>query len=245
MADGTEDACIAGAVDGQKLRKAGELRKAREAFVTCSRIECPKEIGERCTTWLAEVEASVPSIVVSVQDSNDRDVLDAEVRIDGEARDVRSGKAVEVEPGLHRVEAKSASGAVQQDVVVREGERARLIRLVIALPAPPPPPDKPIPEPQPSKTFTYLAIGSLVTSAVATGFFIGFAAVGVADRDRFGCAKVCSASNYSQVKNEFLAADTMIVVAGVTLAAGVVFWLLSRPSKAAAQSAGFPTLVRW
>jgi len=188
--------------------------------------------------WLAEIEALLPTIVVSVQDSSGRDILEAEVTIDGVVRDVGSGKAVEIEPGLHRIEAKTMQGSAVESAVIREGERARIIRLVVAVPPPIP---KPVEPPQPNMTFRVLAIGSLATSAVATGFFVGFAAVGLADRDRFGCAKSCGPSQYSQVSNELLAADVMLAVAGVTLAAGVVFWLLSRPSSCAQSSA----LVRW
>jgi hypothetical protein len=242
LADTTEESCIEAAVDGQKLRKAGALIKARKAFGLCSRIDCPKEIGERCTGWLAEVEPLVPSIVVSVQDAAGRDVLDAEVTIDGEPRDVRSGTAVDVEPGVHAIEAKTLTGGAKESVVVREGERARLIRLVFTAAAPPPPTR--VEPPKPDMTFRWIAISSFATGAVATGFFIGFAAVGVADRERFGCARSCGPSQYSQVSNELLAADVMLVVAGVTVAAGVVFWLLSRPPSATPSST--PTaLVRW
>lgn len=241
-ADPTEDACIASAVDGQKLRKGGKLRAARETFVTCARIECPKEITERCTGWLGELEQAIPSIVVSVQDEAGRDVLDGEVRVDGSAHgDARSGKAVELDPGMHLVEAVTPRGSAKEDVVVREGERARIIRLVIPVGAPPPPtPPKPQPQPA-SNTMIWAALVATGIGVVSTGLFIGFGTAGLVDRDRLKCGTGCSPSSYQQVSNEFVAADVMFGVSVVSLGAGLVFWLLSRSASPPKASA----LVQW
>jgi hypothetical protein len=230
LADPIEDSCIAAAVDGQKQRKAGKLKEARETFSAgCSKIECPKEISERCTGWLGELESAIPSVVVSVQDANGLDVLDAEVRIDGAVHDLRSGKAVEIDPGVHTIDAARGDSAAKMDVVVREGERTRMIRIAL----PPPHVDKPPvePEPPPPKTgWQWAAITSGGVAVVATGFFIGLAAVGVSDRSRLGCDVQCGPAAYSQVNTEFIAADVMLGVAIASVGATVVFWLLSRPS---------------
>ena len=241
LADPLEDACIASAVDGQKLRKGGNLRAARETFVTCARIECPKEITERCTGWLGELEQAIPSLVLSVQDDAGRDGLDGEVRIDGAAYgDARSGKAIELDPGMHLVEAITTHGSTKADVVVREGERARIIRLVIPIGAPPP---ALTPKPTPGGFDTgwgWAALAAVGIGVVATGFTIGFGTAGVIDRDRFKCGMGCSPSNYQQVSNEFIAAEVMFGVSVVSLGAGVVFWLLSRSSTPPPKSA-----MRW
>ncbi len=239
LADPTEDSCIAAAVDGQKQRRAGKLIEARETFGGCAKIECPKEIGERCTGWLQELESAIPSIVVSVQDANGMDVLDATARIDGIVQDVRSGKAVEVDPGVHAIEVTSASGDAKMDVVVREGERARMVR--VGLPPPKPVPVEP--EPPPSKSgWKVAAIVSGGVGLVATGFFIGLAAVGVSDRSSLGCDVGCGPSAYSKVNAELTGADVMLGVAVVSLGAGVVFWLISRPSSAPKPPVA---LLRW
>src|SRR5439155_25234283 len=109
----------------------------------------------------------------------------------------------------------------KEDIVVREGERARMI--AINLPSPHEP------EPPPARTgWQTAAIVSGGAGVVATGFFIGLAALGVSDRTRFGCDRERVPSLYSPVSTEFIAADVMLGVAIASIGATVVFWLLSR-----------------
>jgi hypothetical protein len=57
-------ACFDAATEGQSLRDANRLVEARERFRVCAQDECPSSMKGDCATWLAEVERSLPGIVV-------------------------------------------------------------------------------------------------------------------------------------------------------------------------------------
>src|SRR5207248_403412 len=54
--------CIAASENGQRLRKEGKLRAAREQLLICGQRDCPTVIRQDCGNWMSEVTASTPPV---------------------------------------------------------------------------------------------------------------------------------------------------------------------------------------
>lgn len=109
----------------QTLRKEGKLQAAHDAALACVKDSCPEFIRADCATWLGEVDASTPSIVLDVRDRAGNPVLAGTVTLDGApwlaAIDVQ---AHAIDPGTHVLRVAAKGGAtVDQEVVIREGEK--------------------------------------------------------------------------------------------------------------------------
>jgi hypothetical protein len=76
-----------------------------------------------------EVDAITPSIVVRARDARQRDVIGVRVLVDGMTGLTQiTGKSVSVDPGPHRLRFVAAAGdAVEQDVLLAEGEHGRIL----------------------------------------------------------------------------------------------------------------------
>ena len=127
-------ACITASERGQRSRAAGRLREAREQFQICGVEGCPMLVRKDCVQWQSELSTIIPSVVFGAKDKRGRDLLDVTVSMDGDTL-VRKldGKALSVDPGPHTFRF-DATGAppVSERVLVKEGERARVINVVIA-----------------------------------------------------------------------------------------------------------------
>lgn len=185
-ASATPDPCLTAPVDGQKLRRAGKLLDARKSFTFCARDVCPREVVQACTRWDHEVEAAIPTVVFAARDDAGHDVA-ARVAIDGGEATDPSVRAVELDPGEHRfVFSKSGAASVEQRVVIREGEKNRVITATFPSSRiePPAPVTRPAP-PEPS-WWTPLRTTGAITGAVGvatllTGF--GLATIGKVSYD--------------------------------------------------------------
>src|SRR5262245_49024443 len=95
-------ACVTAAETAQQQRSANKLRQARASLHICARDVCPAVVRSDCTQWLAEVEASVPTIVLRAQDPRGADLTDVKVQLDGAPiADKIDGLPIEVDPGQH------------------------------------------------------------------------------------------------------------------------------------------------
>src|ERR1700691_3636156 len=76
-------ACFQAAVEGQKLTRSGKLRDARERFVACAQRACEAAaVVDKCTGWLKEVEAALPSLTIAVKDEDGHDLVAERARLD-------------------------------------------------------------------------------------------------------------------------------------------------------------------
>ncbi|WP_049949601.1 hypothetical protein [Sorangium cellulosum] len=145
-------ACAAAYERAQGLRRDGKLLAAREALITCSQPTCPAAAVADCGPWLAEVEKSLPTVVIAARDAHGRERLDVRVLVDGRPLAAAlDGKALPVDPGPHTFRYEPASGpTVEERVLIREGEKNRAITVTLGAssagaPASPPPPAAPTP----------------------------------------------------------------------------------------------------
>jgi hypothetical protein len=130
--------CVRAVEHAQLVRLDGKLREARSGFVTCARAVCPDAIREDCTRWVAEVDASLPTVVVDAVWADGRDVAGLTVMLDGQPLpDAATGRAVAVDPGTHafRFEVPGAL-PIETRNVVREGEKNRILHITFAPIAP-------------------------------------------------------------------------------------------------------------
>ncbi|WP_438030710.1 hypothetical protein [Sorangium sp. So ce233] len=130
-------ACAAAYERAQGLRRDGRLLEAREALITCSQPTCPAAAVADCGPWLAEVEQSLPSVVIAAKDADGRERLDVRVLVDGRLLAAAlDGKALPVDPGPRTFRFEPATGpAVEERVLIREGEKNRAITVTLGAPA--------------------------------------------------------------------------------------------------------------
>lgn len=224
------DACLQAPVEGQKLQREGKLLRARERFAACARQTCPAEIVQDCTRWTRQVEDALPSIVVAARDGAGRDVLDVRVAIDGEAPVPTTARALDLDPGAHKlVFSRDGSAPVDKDVFVREGEKNREVVATFAnlVPAPPPPePPPPVPFERPIPTAAWIVGGVGVLGVVS---FTTFGILGVSERSSHHCDVGCATSDKEAVDTKFRVADVSLAVGVIAL--GIATWIfLARPT---------------
>ncbi|HLK35952.1 MAG TPA: hypothetical protein VKU41_04315 [Polyangiaceae bacterium] len=164
-----KQACASVAEEAEQLRIDAHFLAARERLLRCSRAECPAAVRGDCAQWMNEVAAAIPTVVLAARDPRGQDVLAAHAWVDG-APVVQGldGKALEIDPGVHKFRFEAAGASVEQLVVIREGEKNRAITATLGTARAAPPPDAPSggvparPSPRPSPWTWALGGGGLV-----------------------------------------------------------------------------------
>jgi hypothetical protein len=178
-----------------------------------------------CTQWLGEVNAAIPSILVSARDEHGRDLLDAIVVVDGKRVPV-DGTPIRLDPGKHTVTFRhDEAGSVEQVVILMEGEKARPMTATLHLA---PHRSEPSLTPEPRRRIPTLSYVLGGTGVVALGLGTYFSLRGASDRASAGCDRGCSESDFSRVNREFIAADIALGIGILTAAAAVGYWFLNR-----------------
>ncbi len=221
--------CARTAEEGQRSRAQGALRASRESFQTCARKGCPRAVQADCARWLDEVTESQPTVVIRAYGKDKEELSNPHVSVD-ETDVVANGLALPLDPGAHVIRLSTDDGTAEQRVVLTEGEKGRVVSLSLAPKEPPPPPHPPPPTSAPIPVLTYAlgggAIVTLGTGAVLWG-------VGASDRSALAasCAPggTCSRGAVSSARTELLVGD-VLVVTSVLLAAGAVYFFLTRKS---------------
>jgi hypothetical protein len=254
-----KDTCVRAVEHAQNARIDGKLREAREGFVICARAVCPAAIREDCTHWVADVDASLPSVVFDAVWGNGGDVTGMTVLLDGAPlAGAEKGRAVAVDPGEHTFRFEVAGAApIETRNVIHEGEKNRVLHIVFtpstaattvpivpsASPAAAPPQtsappglwQKPVPErPQvePS-TRSRVPTSVFVFGGVALAGFVSFAYLGLAGTGQLDSLRsTCGhICNPSDVNSarNEILLGDILGLVGLA-AAGVATWVfLSRP----------------
>jgi hypothetical protein len=223
-ADITKDQCVEDNAKAQDLVRDGHLLAAGDQLRACAVPACPALIRNDCTQRLDEVLRAQPSFVFDVKDASGMDLIDVHVSMDGQLlTDHLDGKPLKVDPGVHTFTFEVASRApINRRLLVKQGEAARVERVVFkGLLSPPPapavapvplvvvPPVK-IPEPQPAE-----ASSGLGGQRVA-GLVVGIAGVvGLGVGGTFG---ILASSAWSSAKSQCGGTPTSCLPAGVTAA---------------------------
>lgn len=219
--------CIAAADEGQKLRDDGKLNAARDKFIMCAAKACPGAVAKQCSQWLIDAEHDTPTVTFRALDEQGKETLAVRVLIDGAAvAQSIDARALPVDPGEHTVRFELASGqGVEDKILVRPGEKNKMIELSFQPKAPPPAakPAAPVapvaPPPEEGggfhvPTLGWVGLGVGVAGGVMTALFAISANNAESDL-RSSCAPNCDSSEKSSI-------DTKIVLANVGLGIGVV-----------------------
>jgi hypothetical protein len=214
--------CATRYVDAQVERKAGKLLAARESLLVCSHDPCAPELKVDCERWANENDAQIPSIVVTLRDAAGRDLSEARVLIDGhEVAATLTGKALELDPGLHQVEVLPGVATVpRQAILLAEGTKLRAVSFQLAAEPPPPPAPRVL---WPG----YVAGGAAV---LAAGGVLGFGLEGLAQRSDQCDAGKCSQGGYDIVHRWYLATDVSLGVAVAGAGFATIWFLTHRRS---------------
>jgi hypothetical protein len=129
--------CVSSHEQAQRQRRAGHLLRAREHAITCAQSECPAPVRAECSPWVAELEAQLPTLVVTVEDLSQRPVADAAVRIDG-VDTPADGRPVTLDPGLHDVTCDARGVHSKQAVAMVVGEKLHRVAFRMPFGARPP-----------------------------------------------------------------------------------------------------------
>lgn len=247
-----DDPCLLAADRASRLRSQNKLVDARSNLAQCSRSECPKSVQKECSQSMAEVLEMLPSVVPGAKDAKGRDLVDVKVLVDGHvSTDTLDGKALQIDPGVHvfRFETKGAS-AVEERVVVRQGEKNRPLTITFATPddAKPPPPPKP-PNADDTKaddqgppTVAWVVTGAGV-AALGVALYLDLSASSQARDLRANCAPDCDQSQVDAIRSRYVAAGVLAGLGVAAVATGIVL-LVTHSHKAKASSGLIPDMVR-
>jgi hypothetical protein len=229
--------CAEAAELAQLRRAEGRLSEAHQELLLCAQGSCPATVSHDCDQWLAEVEASLPTIVFSAKDEAGHELTDVRVRVGPELLvDQLDGRAVDVDPGPRTFVFEHAGHRVETSLVVHEGEKNRAVSVTFpaatlpatdhaagpaAVPWPSGAPPKSVTRVSP---FAYVFAGVGVASLGVFGYFVGSA------QEAFNTCSETRACTPSQVSSIAVRRDAAwaFLGAGVSSAA-VAVWFFATP----------------
>jgi hypothetical protein len=125
-----KSSCLDAFKRAQRLRRRGELLSARAELLVCGQPLCPDAVETKCVAWAEEVRVAIPTIVVRALDHRGRDLVEAEVAIDGEPMtSTIDGLPLELDPGPHEVRITAAGRRASQRIVAVQGAKNRSVDL--------------------------------------------------------------------------------------------------------------------
>ena len=220
----------------QVHRKNGALKRARESLLVCLSDRCPSVVQPDCTRWLTEVEAALPSVSFAAKGVDGSDVTAVRVSIDGHVvTETIDGKAIPVDPGAHSLKFEYADEPpIEQSIIMREGEKARVITVSWAKtaseePAAPGNVERRASRGAPASAWITgaLGIGALATFGVLGAH--GMVRRSALEEDCFGH---CRQDQVDSIKTELTAADVALGLGVVSLGVSAVLFLTSSGSSA-------------
>ncbi len=166
--------CIEQHTDAQSLRTADRLLAAREQLVTCASDDtCPGLIRDDCASLVSELGQQIPSLVFAATDADGHDTLAVRVSQDGRpVLQQLTVDALELDPGTYVFRFESQGLVVEQELVLRDGERHRRVTIdfrTVATKKPPLGPPTPVPRPRAAGTSLWLGYGLLGIGVLGIG----------------------------------------------------------------------------
>ncbi len=249
-ADAAKAQCIATSESAQQLRLEHRYVESRALLVSCSSASCPPVIRADCTQFLAEVDAALPSIVISARGADGVDVSAGTVTVDDRvAASTIDGRAIALDPGSHLVRVQLGDGSKrEQRIVVREGEQRRSVQLSFAPERAPEAAVSPAATPAagsasargsvPAASWVLAGAG---VAGIGGGVVLAALAQGSYDDLRATCAPSCVESDVDAVSTKITAGRVLVVGGVVAVVAAAIVWVAwptrSRPSARGAQPA--------
>lgn len=227
-----KQACADDSEQGQELRDQGKLLAARERFLACAAEACPPIVRKDCADWLDDLDERTPTIVLDARDPAGKDLTDVRVLEGGRVLAASlDGKAIPLDPGEHHLRYEwSGAPAIEERVVLREGERRRRLTVRFAAPAPAAP-EMPAPLAPPPRP---LPLAPLVLGGVALAGGAAFAGLAVSAKADYEdldatCAPRCTSDVIEPVRTKLILANVSLGVSVVSLGVATFLWL-ERPA---------------
>jgi hypothetical protein len=250
--DPQKTACLESFGVAQRSRRAGKLVETAVELQTCAQSACPEIVAGKCTEWLEEVRAAIPSIVVVARDGSGKDLVNVTVLVDGRiAATQLDGRGIEVDPGPHDVTLAHGTERLTLRVVAVEGEKGRRVEARFgpahAEPVPVPPPPSEERFAVPAVSWVAFAVGgaSLVAGAV-TG---GLALQRSNDLEEACGGTVCPTSlegDFDEGVALANASTATLTIGGVAVAVGIVtLVVLGGPAQSEVGLGRDGVVVRW
>ena len=215
--------------NAQIQRKNGALKRARESLLVCVSDRCPAVLQPDCTRWLTEVEAALPSIAFAAKGADSNDVTTVRVTMDGQLlTDTIDGKSIPVDPGSHTLRFEhEGEEPIEQTIIVREGEKARVVTVSWAKTQAAGPSEAPASRPRSGPPPTAWVLGGVGAGALAT--FGVLALHGMSRRSDLEkeCFGSCRQEQVDSIKTELTIADVALGVGVVSLGVSAVLFLTS------------------
>lgn len=243
--------CTQAHASAQREQKAGRLKAASQQFMACGSDEtCPERVRNDCVERYAAVEKLVPTVILSLTDAEGKDVPSAQVYSnDTLLTSELDGRAIALEPGRHAFRFVLPSGEeVTTEVVVREGEKNRVVTAKLDAPAEDAaaattPVSTTPPAPMEARD-RGLPAGFWIASGVGVAALASFTTFAVMGRrkheDLADCSPDCDASrqdDYDSLKRNYLIADISLGAAAVSFGVATVLFLTSGGEERPAQTA--------
>jgi hypothetical protein len=117
----------------QQLRDEGNLSEAKKNALACTAPVCAAFIVEECTGWLAQIDASMPTMLLEVRGPSGTKTTSAHVELDGKLwLDELDGRAKALNPGSHTIRVL-VPGAEPSErwIQIDEGEKNRKVTVAL------------------------------------------------------------------------------------------------------------------
>lgn len=248
FADATKAQCVDANTSAQSLRRGGKFSAAREQLQVCGDPKCPDLVRRDCIERLDELERAQPTIVFDVHDDTGTDITNVRISLDGTLfAEKLDGGALRVDPGTHSFTFQVADqNVVTESLLIKEGEKGRRQRIVIAAAhpaqssAPPPiparpqeqPPEEPRSDRRPLRTLGLIS-GGAGLAGVAVGTVFGLLASSSFNQQQEACASPTDCADHARATSEHESAVTQgaistisFVAGGALLAAGVALFVI-------------------
>lgn len=218
---GPAETCADASEKGQLLRLQGKLSEARAQFRACVDDACPPIVRKDCSQFLVDLEAAMPTVVLGAKDASG-DLVDVRVKSAGKTiAEKLDGKAVAMDPGAYDLVFESPGHlSVSQRVVVREGEKNRVIAVTLPLDRPATPPTEPAKVGSATAAWVFAGLGVV---GLGTFTVAGLSARAEFDHLKATCGSRCPEDDVTPIKRKALVADLGLAV-GV-ISAGISTWL--------------------
>lgn len=218
-----DPACIKAYEDVQVQRRESHVIAARDAAVTCAST-CPPVLAKDCATWIGELQAAIPRVVLEARDGNGTPMVDVQVTIDGKpAVQQLQGRAIEVDPGPRTfVFSTTGAASVRLQTVVVEFEKNQRVSAQFTDLFPQ---TRNVPVP----TATWVFTGASVV-AVGTAAVFGTRAWSLRqDLEQQECAPDCPGADVSRLGRFTTITDVSLGIGITAAASAVAVWLVTRP----------------
>jgi hypothetical protein len=218
--------CVSSYDRAQRLRHEEKLILARQELIVCGQASCPEQTAGECARWLHDVNDAVPSIVITARDATGADLIDVAVEVDGVtlARHLE-GKAIELDPGEHRLRLRAAWGdSIERRVVADEGVKNKKVEIIFSAP-----PLKQAAARVPVPTWV---LGAFGVTALGVG-----AGLDVVSYDKYvslrdTCDHHCDPAQVDRYRVTMIAGDVLLSVGVVAVGAALWIYLAHRAPSA-------------